>query len=238
MFLEERYEKIIDLIDVEGRVTVKELAKKFQVTEDCIRKDLRELENDGQLKRVYGGAIGQRAHRDIKPLEERKTINIGEKKAIALKASELVKEGDIIFLDVSTNNLEMAKVLNKKNIAITIITNMIEIILELRSNKKIRVISIGGEFNKAIGGIVGAEADRYIKNFTFDKSFIGVCGINMETGFISTVDLEDGNTKKTIIESSNKSYLVMENEKFNYEEFYKFAKVEDITGIITENRII
>ena len=76
MFLEERYEQIVKCIESEGRVTVKALADKFKVTEDCIRKDLRVLESRGKLKRVYGGAIIQRSHNDIKPLDERKNIQL------------------------------------------------------------------------------------------------------------------------------------------------------------------
>ena len=238
MFLEERYEKIVDIIKVSGRVKVKDLSKLFEVTEDCIRKDLKELEGRGYLKRVYGGAIIQRNHEVIKNIDKRKNINVEEKKAIAIKAVKLIDDQDIIFFDVSTNNLEIAKELNKTNKEVIVVTNMIEIILELRSNKNIKLICIGGEFNKDVGAIVGASADRYIRNFTFDKAFIGVCGINMETGYISTINLEDGDTKKTIIECSNKSYLVMENEKFNYDEFYKFANLDEITGIITEDKII
>lgn len=238
MFLEERYEKIIETIEVDGRGTVKDLAKKFQVTEDCIRKDLRELESRGKLKRVYGGAMINRTHNDIKPVDERKNINIEKKKKIAQNALNIIKEEEIIFLDISTNNIEIAKELNLSNKKLTIITNMIEIILELKNNPNIKVISIGGEFNKKVGAIVGAAADRYINKFTFDKAFIGACGINRDTGYISTNDLEDGNTKKTIIECSNQSYLVTEKEKFNYDEFYKFATLNDITGIITEEAII
>ncbi len=238
MFLEERYEKIIELLEKKGRVTVKELSQSFNVTEDCIRKDLRELENRGNLKRVYGGAMIQRNHSDIKPLDERKNINIDTKRSAALRAVDLIEEGDIIFLDVSTTNLEMAKILNKTDIKITVVSNMLEIILELRKNPTIRTISIGGEFNKEVGAIVGAAANRYISEFTFDKAFIGVCGVNMDTGNISTLDLEDGNTKKTIIKCSNKSYIVMENEKFNYDEFFKFASITDISSIITEQGII
>lgn len=238
MFLEERYEKIIECLQKEGRVTVKDLSEKFQVTEDCIRKDLRVLENKGDLKRVYGGAIIQRKHSDIKPIDERKNINIEKKKRIAIKAVSIIDAGDIIFLDTSTNNLEIAKILREKDIKITVVTNMLEIALELKKSTHIRIICIGGEFSKEVGAIIGAAANNYIKHFTFDKSFIGVCGINEETGAISTLDLEDGNTKKTIIEHSNKIYIVMENEKFNYDEFFKFADLTDITGIITENEII
>lgn len=238
MFLEERYEKIIDCLKKEGRVKVKDLSDKFNVTEDCIRKDLRFLESTGALKRVYGGAILIREHLDIKPIDERKNINIDKKKMIANRALSLIKSGDIIFLDTSTTNLEIAKNILKSNLKLTVITNMIEIVLELKKSDHIRVICIGGEFNKNVGAIVGAAANSYIEQFTFDKAFIGVCGINKETGAISTVDLEDGNTKKTIINCSYKSYLAMEKEKFNYDEFFKFAYISDITGIITENEII
>lgn len=234
MFLEERYERILKELEVKGRVTVKDLAIEFKVTEDCIRKDLKELENRDKLKRVYGGAIIKRDHNQIRPIEERKNINTDKKKKIAESAVGLIDNNEVIFLDVSTNSLEIAKALNKSNKALTIVTNMIEIVLEVKNNPQIKIISIGGEFNNDIGGIIGAAADRYIKQFTYDKAFIGVCGINKETGYISTLHLEDGTTKKTIIESSNKSYLVMEEEKFNYDEFYKFATLDEIEGIITE----
>ncbi|MEG0296696.1 MAG: DeoR/GlpR family DNA-binding transcription regulator [Clostridium sp.] len=238
MFLEERYESIIELIEKKGRVTVKELSKEFNVTDDCIRKDLRELENRGCLKRVHGGAIPNRVHNEIKSVDERKSINIEQKKKIAMRAVEVIENGDVIFLDVSTINLEIAKQLINSNLNILVITNMIDIVLELSQSESIRVVSIGGEFNKKIGAIIGAEADRYISKFTFDKAFIGVCGINKESGYISTRDIEDGNTKKTIIENSNENYLVMENEKFNYDEFYKFATLNEITGVITETEIL
>ena len=143
-----------------------------------------------------------------------------------------------IFLDTSTNNLEISKELNKSKKKVTVVTNMIEIVSELKNSPYIKLISVGGEFNKEVGAIVGAAADRYIKHFTYDKAFIGVCGINKETGYISTLDLEDGTTKKTIIECSNKSYLVMEKEKFNYDEFYKFASLDDIAGIVTEEGVM
>lgn len=238
MFLQERYEKILERIETEGRVTVKALAKEFKVTEDCIRKDLRELENRGKLKRVYGGAIVQRSHNDIKSIDERKNININEKKNIAKNAVSIINDDEFIFLDTSTNNIEIAKELGSSNKKVIVVTNMLEIVFELKNALNIKVICIGGEFNNEVGAIVGAAADRYIRNFTYDKAFIGVCGINKETGYISTLNLEDGTTKKTIIECSNKSYLVMEKEKFNYDEFYKFATLEEIEGIVTEDEVI
>ena len=237
MFLQERYTKIIEQVNLNGRVTVKDLSVQFGVSEDCIRKDLRELENRNELKRVYGGAIVNRNHSDIKTVDERKNINIEIKKKIVENALQLIEEGDIIFLDTSTINLEISKEIKKRCMKITVVTNMIEIVLELKKCIATRVITVGGQFNVEVGAVVGAAADRYIKQFTYDKSFIGVCGINKESGYVSTINIEDGNTKKTIIECSNKSYLVMEDEKYNYDEFYKFASIDEIEGIITQNKI-
>lgn len=238
MFLEERYEKILYTLNIEGRVKVKTLAKAFDVTEDCIRKDLKELENRGLLKRVYGGAIISKTHIDLKPIDERQHINSSEKKEIALKALDLIENNDILFLDTSTINLEIAKLLKDKDMKITVISNMMEVILELKNNNNIKTICIGGEFNKEVGAVVGSAANRYITNFSYDKSFIGVCGVNMEKETLSTIYIEDGSTKKTIIDCSNKSYVVMEDEKLNYDEFYKFASFKDIDAIISEKEIL
>lgn len=238
MFLEERYEKIIEEIDIKGRATVKELSKKFNVTDDCIRKDLRELENRGKLKRVHGGAIPKKIQYDFKRLDERRDVNSDKKKLIAQRAVDLIKDGEIIFLDISTINIEIAKLIARKDFDITVITNMLEIALELKQSKKVRTILIGGEFHKRAEGILGSEAERNIRRFTLNKSFIGICAVNRVTGFISSLDIEDGNIKKSIIESSKDTYLVMESDKFDYDEFYKFSSLDEITGIITETNIL
>ena len=115
---------------------------------------------------------------------------------------------------------------------------MMEIILELKNNNNIKTICIGGEFNKEVGAVVGSAANRYISNFSYDKSFIGVGGVNIEKETLSTIYIEDGSTKKTIIECSNKTYVVMEEEKFNYEELYKFAYFKDVDAIISEKEIL
>lgn len=238
MFLEERYEKIINCLKESGRVKVKDLSDKFNVTEDCIRKDLRYLENKGALKRVYGGAILQREHIDIKPIDIRKNLNTDKKYKIAKNAISLIKSDEVIFLDTSTTNLELSKILSTSHLNLTVVTNMLEIVLELKNSNCIRVICIGGEFNKDVGAIVGSSANNYISQFTFDKAFLGVCGINEESGAISTINLEDGNTKRTIIQCSHKNYLCMEKEKFNYDEFFKFAYINEFDGLVTEDEII
>ncbi|WP_053985982.1 DeoR/GlpR family DNA-binding transcription regulator [Niameybacter massiliensis] len=238
MFLEERHKRILNKLTAEGRVKVKDLAKEFNVTEDCIRKDLRELENNQKLKRVYGGAIPQRTHQDLKTIDERKNINLDEKRKIARSALTFIQENDTVFLDTSTNTLEIAKELATANKKVTVVTNMLEIVFQLKAHPHIKIICIGGEFNHEVGAIVGTATEHYIRSFTYDLAFIGACGVNKDSGYVSTISLVDGTTKKTIIECANRSYLVIEKEKFNYDAFYKFARLEEITGIITEDEVI
>ena len=114
---------------------------------------------------------------------------------------------------------------------------MIEIISILKESDFAKVICIGGEFHKEAGGIIGSAANNCIQRFTFDKSFIGACGINSETGYLSITHFEDGNTKHTIIKNSNKNYIVLESSKYNYDEFYKFASLDEITAVITKKEI-
>lgn len=238
VFLEERYKRILSKLEGEGRVTVKNLAKEFDVTEDCIRKDLRELENRNQLKRVYGGAILKGSHVPIPSVEERHSMNLELKQKIADRAMALIEEGDSIFFDSSTINIEIAERLAKSGCTATVVTNMLEIAILFKMHPRIKLICIGGEFDNNVGAVVGSVADGYIRMFAYDIAFIGVCGVNLEEGSMSTDNLIDGTTKKTIIECSTRNYLVMEKEKFNYKRFYKFAKLTEITGIITEDEVM
>ena len=227
MFLEERYDKIIKMVEDKGRMSVKDLSSIFKVTEDCIRKDLRELEKRGKVKRVHGGAITNRSHNDIKHINERKEINSGKKQEIAKRAFNEIEDGDSVFLDVSSINLELSQIIGSGSKKVIVVSNMPQVATVLNDSKdNITLIIVGGEFNKKVGAMLGAFTNQYISQFTFDKSFVGVCGINEETGW------------KTIIDNSNKSYLVMEEEKYNYDEFYKFAKLDDVSGIITEDRTV
>ena len=113
----------------EGSVLVKELSELFDVTEDSIRKDLSLLEKKGLLKKTYGGAVKNRVNTHELYVSQRKGKNVEEKKEIARKAFELIEEGDVIFLDISTINIELIKLIVEANLKITVVTNMIDVML-------------------------------------------------------------------------------------------------------------
>lgn len=234
MFIEERIQEILRLLKQEGKVLVKDLSIRFNVSEGMIRKDLQKLESEGKLKRTYGGAILKRNLAHNTSISSRKIKNIELKKKIAKKAFELLKEDDIIFLDISSINLLLAEMIIKSNQRVTILTTMVEISSLFLDNTETKLICIGGIYNKKIGGVIGSAAIESISRHRVDKAFIGSCGVNISDHSISNFDIEDGNTKKAIIKCGKAVYLIMENEKFYYDGAYKFADLKDLDGIITE----
>ncbi len=236
MFAKERHEAIINILKKDGKVIVKKLSEEFSVSEDCIRKDLKTLENQGIVERIYGGGILARKSANIPGVKLRKYYNIETKILIAKKALELINDGDVIFLDISTTNVLLAEFLNESPKKITVITNMLDVLPILNnSENNIKVICTGGILDKEISGFVDPMSIENIGNYNIDKAFIGSCGVNVFDKSITTLSIEDNFAKKAIIKSSKKIFLVMENSKFYYDGKFKFADLYDIHSIITES---
>ena len=196
MFTEERQSAIEKCLRENGKVKVKELSEMFQVTEDCIRKDLKILENAGKLKRTYGGAI--------------------------------------LSQDISTTNIELAKLLAGSNMRVVVVSNMIDILQILATNPSITAIGTGGTMYQTVNGFMGAATIEVIKQYSFDRAFIGSCGVDMTDCAITTLGVEDGLTKKAAVNSSRHKYVVMERDKFYFNDSYKYAYFDDISGIVTD----
>ena len=215
MLAKERHDQIIAKLNLEGNVRVKELSQSFGVTEDCIRKDLTILEKEGKLKRIHGGATKIRENLHYYHVDERKNIDTPEKKIIALKAVELIEPGSMVFLDISTISLDIAKLIYQKNLNITVVTNMIEIMMIFTQECDTKLIFIGGQLNEAKDGFIGSAVIDIIKKYKFDLSFLGVVGIDIYDGKVTTYDTNDGLTKKEIMNSSKESYMLVQSSKFD-----------------------
>lgn len=237
MFLDERREKILDILHKNGKVFVKDLAETFSVGEGMIRKDLQSLEKEGRLKRTYGGAIHKSELVHSSTLQERIEKFSPKRELIAQKLIDTLKDGDTIFLDISSTNYIFAQNISQSTKKVLIITNMPSISPFFLENSNQDLLLIGGTYNKKIGGVIGIEAINSIQNYRIDKAYIGSCGINFETLRVTNFDLEDGNTKKSIIKSSNEIYLLAETDKFGIEGFYSFANLKDFDFMVTEEKL-
>ncbi|SMC19904.1 transcriptional regulator, DeoR family [Clostridium acidisoli DSM 12555] len=235
MFIVERHKHILELLERDGKVLVKDLSIQFEVSESMIRKDLRVLEKNNLLQRTYGGAINIK--RTIVPAESffnRVEKNTNLKETIAKKAYELIKDGDTIFLDASSISYFLAKFLIQNNRNITLITNMVEISSLLHLDLKMHIIFIGGDYNAFAGGNIGSHSIEQIKLYRCNKSFIGCSGIDLRDGRISSGISEDASTKKAIMSISKELYLIAPNEKFNLDGIFNFSNISDFNSIITE----
>lgn len=234
MFTEERQSAIENCLRENGKVKVKELSEMFQVTEDCIRKDLKILENAGKLKRTYGGAILSQDYPLKRDVVDRRQFNLDKKRTIAAKAFKLIKNNETIFLDISTTNIELAKLLATSNMRVVVVSNMIDILQILATNPSITAIGTGGTMYQTVNGFMGAATIEVIKQYSFDRAFIGSCGVDMTDCAITTLGVEDGLTKKAAMHSSRHKYVVMERDKFYFNDSYKYAYFDDISGIVTD----
>jgi DeoR/GlpR family transcriptional regulator of sugar metabolism len=236
MFTEERLQKILEELNHNGKVLVKDLSEKFHVTNDCIRKDLKVLENEGKLRRAYGGAILSRDNPLKKEVSDRKLDNIKKKKIVAQKAQEVIKEGETIFLDTSSTNICLAELLVKSQKRLTVVSNMIDIVQILADSPYITAIATGGVLTRSVNAFIGAAAIDVIKNYSFDRAFLGTSGIDIVNCAVTTYGVEDGLTKRAVIQNSRHKYIVMEKDKFYFNDSYRFALFNEIDGIITDEQ--
>lgn len=237
MLAEERQNRIVSLVNENGSVLVKELSEQFEVTEDSIRKDLTLLQKKGLLRKTYGGAVKVRVNVHDHYVSQRKGKNLADKQKIAKKALGLIQEGDVVFLDISTSNLELARLLSESGRAVTVVTNMIDVMLAFTGRDGIKLIFLGGTFSDGKDGFVGSLTDQEIRKFRFDKAFLGVVGVDLEGNCATTYMAEDAVTKKAILESSSKSYMMLETRKFASEGNYVYAHVDDFTGAILDQGV-
>ncbi|MBW9156838.1 MULTISPECIES: DeoR/GlpR family DNA-binding transcription regulator [Clostridium] len=235
MFTEERLEQILSILNKTGRIKVKDLSQRFNVSEGMIRKDLQKLEKAEALQRTYGGAILNRKISKNSSIATRMNINLNSKELISQKAFALINDGDVVFLDTSSINFLLAKLISNGTKKLTLITNMSIIPPLFNDNETVKLICIGGVYNNKSGGVFGSEVTKSISKYTFNKGFLGSSGINLITNSVDTVTLEDGNVKEIIVSNSKEVFLLVEKEKFNVDGTYRFATLEDIDVIITDS---
>lgn len=236
MFLEERQEKILELLAANGKVLVKELAERFGVTEDSIRKDLGTLELDGKLKRTYGGAVAIREKLHVMEANKRRTIDVEAKRKIAATAFKMIKSSDMIYLDISTISIALAELIAKSDAAFKVVTNMIDVLTILSRSPKVDLIFVGGKINRSHDGFCDGLSTEMISRLKPDLAFIGVVGVDVKDNSVSTYQIEDGIYKAKVIGVSKKSYIMAEARKFSTDGNYTFAHVDDFDGVITDSK--
>ena len=228
----ERRNKILDILKKDGRVVVSDLSAMFSVTEETIRRDLEKLEKEGFAKKTYGGAIiVENANVDL-PYMVRKESNVEGKEYIAEVISSMIDDGDHIMLDASSTAVYIAKHLkHKKNL--TLITNSIEIMLELSDVTGWKILSTGGTLREGSLSLVGYQAEKMIGTYHVDKAIISSKGIDIEKGITDSNEM-DAHIKNLMLESTNMKILAVDNSKFDKISFTKIEELSNIDVVVTD----
>lgn len=237
MQIQERHEKILEQARRDGTVWVRELADQFSVTEDCIRKDLAALSRKNLLTRIHGGARPIRENPHAFTTGERADQHQEEKEQIASRALELIQPGMTIFLGISTITLALARLIQEAGLSVNVVTNMVGILNVFAAPSKARLLFLGGTLNHGRDGFTGTETIEQIHHFRFDMAFMGAVGIDLTEEAVSTYDMEDGLTKKAVLDVARKTYLLAEQQKLQQEGNYVFARPEEFTAWICNGEL-
>lgn len=228
----ERRNQILAKLQQENKVVVSDLSQQYNVTEETIRRDLEKLEQEGFAKKTYGGAVLNESLYAEVPYNVRKLTNTEAKKKIADLAESLVEDGDRIMLDASSTALFIVKRLkSKKNL--TIITNSIEIIIELADKPGFNVLSTGGTLKEGALALTGYQAERMINSFHVDKAFISCKGVDKEYGFTDSNE-PDVQIKKAMLQAAKQKIFIIDQSKFDKTSFVNIIKLNEADMIITD----
>jgi DeoR family glycerol-3-phosphate regulon repressor len=231
MIISQRHEDILRQLEEKNQVLVKELAKQYEVSEDCIRKDLAALEKQGKLKRVHGGARNVRSTFHIQKAKDRMDVYAKEKQEAAAMILDKIEGGETIFLGVSSTNLEIAIRLKEAGTPVTVVTNMTAILDVLSQDPDFDVIFVGGRLNAGRDGFVGAMTIEQLKQWVFDVAVLGAVGINADSGTVMTYDEQDGLTKQAVLAAARKKILACEAAKFQQDGSYVYAHLSDFDAV-------
>lgn len=228
MLTAERRQHILAVLEREGKVYASDLSQVLGVSEDTIRRDLRDLAEAGLLQRVHGGALpltpANRSYR------VRETVAAPEKALLGRAAAQLVRPGQILILDAGTTTLAVAQAL-PDDLEATVITNCPPIAAALATHPRVEVVMLGGRLFKEAIATVGISVIEELGRVRADLCFLGVCSIH-PTG-LATFDREEAQVKRAMIESAAEVVAVSPADRLGTTAPYLVAPMRELTHLVT-----
>lgn len=233
--VDKRREKILEILLKEGSVKVKKLSDLLGTTSVTIRSDLAALEKDEYLQRTSGGAILTPKNSYKVELAQRLEANVELKQAIAEKTAQIIPNGSTLMINSGTTTLLVAKELKKKS-NLNIVTNSIEVAMELGGNPTCKIILLGGAINSHYGFLYGNDTIEQILHYKADYAILAMDGICTNVG-LTTFHSEEALVDRIMIERSRKVIVTADSSKFEHEGFYYVSEFPDASIWITDNKI-
>ncbi|MEG0108697.1 MAG: DeoR/GlpR family DNA-binding transcription regulator, partial [Lachnospiraceae bacterium] len=219
MLAVERRNLILEKLQKDKRVVVSEISQLYNVSEETIRRDLDKLDKDGLAIKSYGGAvINENTNIDL-PFNVRKTHNVSGKQKIAELVASLIHDGDHIMLDASTTAVFISKAIKDKQ-NLTVITNSLEIVIELSDVSDWNVISSGGQIKKGYLALLGPRAIENLGAFNVETTVISCKGFDQTKGFTDTND-QIAQAKQVMLKAAKQRILAVDSSKFDTITFSK-----------------
>lgn len=226
-----RKEKIARILRQRRIVHVEEFCGKLAVSAATVRRDLADMERQGLLRRVHGGAMAAERRLAEPVFEDKEGIAAGEKKRIAAAAAELVNPSDTVFLDGGSTVLALARRLVDMA-GITVVTNSLRVAGTL-SGTGPRMILAGGELRRLSQTFVGPLTGPLIEQLHVDTAFIGTLGLSVSEG-MTTTDPREAHTKSLVMAHARQVVLLADSSKIGKVSFVKFGALQDVDVLITD----
>ncbi|MFT4133301.1 DeoR/GlpR family DNA-binding transcription regulator [Labrys sp. (in: a-proteobacteria)] len=230
MLTSERKAYILEVLGRDGRVVAKAVSRELDLSEDTIRRDLRELAGEGLLQRVHGGALP--ASPAMGDLVQRREVSVAGKVAIGRAAARLVRPGQVVMLDGGTTAVQLARHL-APGLKAMVVTHSPNVAVELAGHAGIEVELIGGRLFRHSMVAVGATAAEAIARIRADIYFMGVTGIHAEIG-LTTGDSEEAAIKRALCRQAAETVVLASREKIGAASPFQVATMEEIDAMLVE----
>ncbi len=227
----ERLNRIVDLVNKNGVVTIDFLIGELGVSDATVRRDILSLDATGAIKKTRGGAVSVGTGRSIEPtLNAKKFLHSNEKQRIATAALKYINRGEKVYLDSGTTVLELAK-LCKDFSDLTVVTNDFIIANELNANKNIDTLFVGGMVRRDFYSTYGLFAEQMLSDISVTKTFLSVDAVDVRQGIMSYA-MDDVSVKKLSIKIAKETFLLCDHSKFDSRALINISRLENIHTII------
>ncbi|MDV9189522.1 DeoR/GlpR family DNA-binding transcription regulator [Streptomyces sp. SR27] len=230
MLAAERRDHLLNLLAREGKIVAKEVAADLGISEDSVRRDLRDLAAEGLCQRVYGGALP--VSPALADYDTRKAVTPDGKQKVAAVAAALVRPGSAVILDGGTTALAVARAL-APDLDCTVITHSPTIAVALLGHPRAEVFLLGGRLFKHSAVACGAAAVEAAQNVSADLCLLGVTGVHPEAG-LTTGDAEEAAMKRALAARAAETYVLASSEKIGTASRFRVLPWEEISGLITD----
>jgi DeoR/GlpR family transcriptional regulator of sugar metabolism len=234
MLVSERRDLLLARLRTDGKLIARDLALELGVSEDSIRRDLRDLASAGLCQRVYGGAMP--ASPALADYTARAGVEPDSKRSVANRAVELIRPGHRVILDGGTTTLAVARAL-PPTLQATVITHSPTIAAALVAHPTVEILLLGGRIYKHSAVACGAATVEAASGITADLFLLGVTGVHADHG-LTTGDPEEAAMKRALAARAAETYVLASAEKLGAVSAYKVLDVAEVSGIVTESGVL